>query len=68
VPAGQHKEAAPSGARSAGKSASLENPAHFQNAPDRHPKGQDYRLGARERIERVARRAAPVPLWPARFR
>ena len=28
------------------------------HAPDRHPKGQDYRLGSRERIERVARRAA----------
>ena len=60
VPAGQHKNAAPSGARSAGQSASLENPAHFRNAPDRRPKGQDYRLGSRERIERVARRAAPT--------
>jgi hypothetical protein len=29
VPAGQLKNAAPSGARSAGQSATLENPAHF---------------------------------------
>lgn len=29
MPAGQHKNAAPSGARSAGQSATLKNPAHF---------------------------------------
>ena len=33
----------------------------FSCAPDRHPKGQDYRLGSRQRIERVARRAASDP-------
>lgn len=32
MPAGQLKDAAPSGARSAGQSASLENPAHFKRA------------------------------------
>ena len=53
VPAGQPKDSAPLRS-AAGKSATLENPAHFRNAPDRHPKGQDYRLGARQRIERVA--------------
>jgi|GEM_PF-5755378 hypothetical protein len=47
VLAGQFKNAAPSGARSAGQSATSENPTHFRNAPDRHPKGQDYRLGPR---------------------
>jgi hypothetical protein len=33
VPAGQLKNAAPSGARSAGKSATLENPAHLPTLP-----------------------------------
>lgn len=28
----------------------------FSQAPDRHPEGQDYRLGSRERRERVAAR------------
>ena len=32
MPAGQLRNAAPSGARSAGQSASLENPAHLQRA------------------------------------
>lgn len=32
VPAGQLKDAAPSGARSAGQSATLESPAHLQRA------------------------------------
>jgi sRNA-binding protein len=42
----------------AGKSASLDSPALFPNAPDRHPEGQDYRLGPLQWIERVAQRAA----------
>ncbi len=33
VPAGQYKKAAPSGARSAGQSASSESPAHFPTLP-----------------------------------
>jgi hypothetical protein len=33
VPAGQPKNASPSGARSAGQSASLETPAHFATLP-----------------------------------
>ncbi len=33
MPAGQLKNAAPSGARSAGQSASLENPAHLPTLP-----------------------------------
>ena len=30
------------------------------HAPDRHPKGQDYWLGSRQRIERVAARQRPA--------
>lgn len=60
VPAGQHKEAAPSGAQSAGKSASLNLPAHQLPLPIVTRMGRDYRPGPRQRIERVARRAAPM--------
>lgn len=42
------ENAAPSGARSAGQSASLGNPAHL-SAPDSHPEGRDYRLGRHRR-------------------
>jgi hypothetical protein len=41
-----------------GKECDLRNSRSSSNAPDRHPKGQDQRLGSRKRIERVARRAA----------
>jgi hypothetical protein len=58
VPAGQHKNAAPLGARSAGQSATLENPAHHPLLPIVTRMGRDYRPGLRRQIERVARRAA----------
>ncbi len=63
APAGQHENAAPLGARSAGESASLRPPAHFTAAlpfplPIVTRMGRDYRPGSRQRIERVARRAA----------
>ena len=57
--AGQFKEAAPS--RSAvGKSATVENPARLNPAPDRHRNGQDQRLGARKRKEQVAARQRKI--------
>ena len=59
APAGQHQDAAPSGARSAGQSASLNLPAHSSPLPIVTRMGRDYRPGPRQRIERVARRAAP---------
>lgn len=59
APAGQRKDAAPSGARSAGQSASLNPPAHHSPLPIVTRMGRDYRPGPRQRIERVARRAAP---------
>jgi tryptophanyl-tRNA synthetase len=58
VPAGQFKNAAPSGARSAGQSATSENPAHYPTLPIVTRMGRDYRPGPRQRIERVAQRAA----------
>jgi hypothetical protein len=58
APAGQHKDAAPSGARSVGQSASLNLPAHHAPLPIVTRMGRDYRPGPRQRIERVVRRAA----------
>jgi hypothetical protein len=37
-----------------GKECGLRKSRSFSHAPDRHPKGQDHRLGPRQRIERVA--------------
>lgn len=57
VPAGQNKNAAPSGARSAGESATSETPAHLprsRSSPER-PRLQAW---SAKRIERVALRAA----------
>ena len=54
VPAGQPKTPHPQGARSAGKSATLENPAHSPTLPIVTRMGRDYRPGSRQRIERVA--------------
>ena len=58
APAGQHQDTAPSGARSAGQSASLNLPAQSSPLPIVTRMGRDYRPGPRQRIERVARRAA----------
>lgn len=55
VPAGQDKNAAPLGARSAGQCASLNPPAHLPPLPIVTQMGRDYRPGPRQRIERVAR-------------
>ena len=46
APAGQRKVSAPSRS-AAGKSATAKKSRSFSRAPDHHPKGQDYRLGAR---------------------
>ena len=62
VPAGQHKNAAPLGAQSAGQSATSALPAHFLTLPIVTRMGRDYRPGLRQQIERVARRAAPSDL------
>jgi hypothetical protein len=58
VPAGQLKNAVPSGARSAGQSATLENPAHFPALLIVTRMGRDYRPGSRQRIEQVARQGS----------
>ena len=58
MPAGQLKNAAPSGARSAGQSATLEIPAHFSALLIVTRMGRDYRPGPRQRIERVARQGS----------
>ena len=60
APAGQHKNAAPSGARSAGQSASARTPAPLPPLLIVTRMGWDYRPGPRQRIEQVARRAAPI--------
>ena len=57
MPAGQPKNAAPSGARSAGQSASLENPAHFSGPsgpPLRHAIVTEGRDAARGSVEQAA--------------
>lgn len=71
MPAGQHKNAAPSGARSAGQSASLENPAHLRRAARAalapaivtgRPRRQGRLGGAnRRRRERGIERGAGLP-------
>jgi hypothetical protein len=66
-PAGQHKDAAPSGARSAGQSASANPPAHF-SAPDRHPNGAETAGSVRANegswAEASSKRARGWPLSP----
>ncbi len=57
VPAGQRKNAAPSGAQSAGQSATFKSPAQLTLLIVTRM-GRDYRPGPQQRIERVARRAA----------
>lgn len=54
MPAGQHKNAAPSGAQSAEKSALFALPAHHPPLLIVTRMGRDYRPGPRQRIERVA--------------
>ncbi len=58
APAGQHKNTAPAGARSAGPSASSGNSRSACRAPDRHPDGPGRQARSAQRIEQVARRAA----------
>lgn len=58
MPAGQPKDSAPSRSAQRGKECDPRKSRSFSHAPDRHSKSQDYRLGPRQRIERVARRAA----------
>ena len=58
MPAGQIKKAAPSGARSAGQSATSANPAHFPALPIVTRMGRDYRPGLRQQIEQVARQGS----------
>jgi hypothetical protein len=58
--AGQLKNAAPLGARSAGQSASSIFPVHQTPLLIVTRMGRDYRPGSRQRIEQVARRAAPI--------
>ena len=59
VPAGQDRNADPSGARSAGQSASARTPAQPPTLLIVTRMGRDTRPGSRQRIEQVARRAAP---------
>jgi hypothetical protein len=56
--------AAPSGALSAGQSASLNPPVHHSPLPIVTRMGRDCRPGSRQRIERGARRAAARILIP----
>ena len=58
MPAGQIKNAAPSGARSAGQSASARLPAQLILLLIVTRMGRDTRPGLRQRIEQVARRVA----------
>ena len=58
APAGQPKNAAPSGAQSAEKSATLSSPAHYTSLLIVTRMGRDYRRGSRERIEQVAHRGS----------
>ena len=67
MPAGQFKNAAPSGAHSAGQSATSENPAHlWELAPFTllivTGTAKTTGLGSLKRIERVARRVAPASI------
>ncbi len=64
VPAGQFKNAAPSGARSAGQSASSALPVQLPSLLIVTRMGRDYRPGPRQRIEQVARRAARRTVYP----
>ena len=59
MPAGQGRNATPSGARRAGQSASARLPALLILLLIVTRMGRDYRPGSRQRIEQVARRAAP---------
>ena len=59
VPAGQLKNAAPSGALQArDRARPPETPAQLPTAPDRHPNGPGLQARSAKRIEQVARRAA----------
>ena len=58
--AGQHKNTAPAGAQNArDRARPSETLAQLETAPDRHPDGPGLQARSAQRIERVARRAAP---------
>lgn len=62
MPAGQLKNAAPSGARSAGQSATSENPAHFSALPI--VTGTAKTLGLVREVHRAGRRQAASNRFP----
>ena len=68
MPAGQFKNAAPLGARSAGQSAPARIPALLILLPIVTRMGRDYRPGLRQQIERVALRAAPAIIRQGQMR